>query len=83
VDDSDTFSGRVKSILSISGAGEEDKVLLRLYITFEVLRRLGFSEERVSQCIREGLGDGDGWVEGVEWVRLAYAAVLTLRCGFT
>ena len=60
--------GSLKSLPPVSGSADEDKALLRLYTTYQVLRSLGFSEDRVAQCIREGLGDGEGWAEGVEWV---------------
>lgn len=62
----------IKSLPSAVGA-EEDKVLLRLYITHQVLRQLGFSEQRAEQCIREGLRDGEGWSEAVEWVSSSLA----------
>jgi ATP-dependent RNA helicase DHX29 len=60
----------VKGLPRLSASADQDKVLLRLYTAHQVLVALGFPEDRVNQCIREGLGDGEGWVEGVEWVRL-------------
>jgi ATP-dependent RNA helicase DHX29 len=45
----------------------EEKVLAKLGITFGVLRRLGFSEERVEECLRSIHGvDLD---EAYDWVR--------------
>ena len=44
----------------------EEKALTRLAVTYGILRRLGFSEERVEQCIRAIPGvDLD---EAYEWV---------------
>ncbi|KAI0361784.1 P-loop containing nucleoside triphosphate hydrolase protein [Trametes cingulata] len=46
----------------------EDKALVRLAITYGVLRRLGFSESRVEECLRAIPGvDLD---EAVEWLHL-------------
>ncbi|RSH86900.1 uncharacterized protein EHS24_005178 [Apiotrichum porosum] len=58
----------VKGLEPSSSVVEEDKTLLRLFITRQVLLRIGFTEARVTQCILEGLEEGDGWSEGVEWV---------------
>jgi ATP-dependent RNA helicase DHX29 len=52
-----------------SSTNDSDKVLLRTYVTFQVLSRLGFSDPRIEECIVNGLGDGQGWAEGEEWVR--------------
>jgi ATP-dependent RNA helicase DHX29 len=44
----------------------EEKALTRLAVTYGILRRLGFSEERVEQCLRAIPGvDLD---EAYEWV---------------
>ena len=44
----------------------EDKAIVRLAITYGVLRRLGFSEARVEECLRAISGvDMD---EAFEWV---------------
>jgi hypothetical protein len=45
----------------------EEKVLSRLGITYGVLRRLGFSEERVEECLRAI--DGVELEEAFDWVR--------------
>ena len=44
----------------------EEKALMRLAVTYGILRRLGFSEERVEECLRAIPGvDLD---EAYEWV---------------
>jgi ATP-dependent RNA helicase DHX29 len=44
----------------------EEKALTRLAVTYGILRRLGFSEDRVEQCLRAIPGvDLD---EAYEWV---------------
>ena len=44
----------------------EEKVILRLAITYGVLRRLGFAESRVEECLR-AIGGVD-MDEAFEWV---------------
>ncbi len=56
----------------------KDKALLRLYITHGVLRKLGYSEQRVMTCLGAlngrlaVVGSEDkvtqGWEEALEWV---------------
>lgn len=58
----------MKAWAPAASSSDSDKVLLRTYVTFEVLSRLGFSDHRIEQCILQGLDDGEGWVEGEEWV---------------
>lgn len=68
------FSGEdstLKPWAPAASTSDSDKVLLRTYVTFQVLSRLGFSDPRIEECILQGLGDGQGWVEGEEWVRLS------------
>lgn len=56
------YSGPKKSLEE-----SEDKAIPRLGITYGVLRRLGFSEERVEECLRSIHGvDLD---EAYDWVR--------------
>lgn len=47
----------------------QDKALTRLGITYGVLRRLGFSESRVEECLRSiagiGLDEAYDWVRGI------------------
>lgn len=63
-------------------AADEDKSLLRLFVAYQVLSRLGFSSEHIDRCVLEGLGEGDGWAEGVEWVRCASCySILVLVAG--
>lgn len=50
----------------------EDKAIVRLAITYGVLRRLGFSEDRVEECLKAINGvDVD---EAFEWVRVKLPA---------
>jgi ATP-dependent RNA helicase DHX29 len=49
---------------------EQDKTLLRLFITYSVLAQLGFSEARITQCLLSGLEDNEGWEEASEWMWL-------------
>jgi ATP-dependent RNA helicase DHX29 len=49
------------------GEDNEEKVLSRLGITYGVLRRLGFTEERVEECIK-AIG-GVELEEAFDWVR--------------
>jgi hypothetical protein len=58
----------VKASGKPSTTAESDKGLLRLYVAFHVLSRLGFSEGRISQCLLEGLEEGGGWDEAIDWV---------------
>ena len=45
----------------------EEKAIARLGITYGVLRRLGFSEERVEECLRTI--NGVNLQEAFDWVR--------------
>lgn len=47
--------------------GTEEKALARLAITYGVLRRLGFQEDRVEECIRAI--NGVDLEEAADWVR--------------
>ncbi|WWD17179.1 hypothetical protein CI109_101617 [Kwoniella shandongensis] len=58
----------IETIPSAASPSENEKTLLRLFIAFHVLRKLGFSAERVEQCMLEGLKEGDGWEEALEWM---------------
>ncbi|KAK8864514.1 hypothetical protein IAR55_001764 [Kwoniella newhampshirensis] len=58
----------IRTIPSAASPSDMEKTLLRLFITFHVLQRLEFREERIEQCILEGLKDGDGWEEALEWM---------------
>ncbi len=59
---------RTKSLPPPSSASDTEKELLRLFIAFNVLGKLGFSEGRILQCLREGVGEGETWEEALEWV---------------
>jgi hypothetical protein len=58
----------MKSIGAASTPTEAEKVWLRYFIAWHVLGKLGFGEERIRQCLEEGVGDNEGWEEGLEWV---------------
>lgn len=64
------MEGPSSSILRASSTSEQDKTLLRLFITYSVLAQLGFSEARITQCIVSGLREGEGWEEALEWMWL-------------
>lgn len=49
----------------------EDKAIARLGITYGVLRRLGFTELRVEECLRAI--DGIELDEAYDWVRLDHS----------
>lgn len=68
----------IKGLDPGSTTADEDKSLLRLFVAYQVLSRLGFPREHIDRCVLEGLGEGDGWAEGVEWVR----CTLLLYLGF-
>lgn len=71
-----------KDWVPATSTSDNDKVLLRTYVTFHVLSCLGFSDQRIEECILQGLDDGQGWVEGEEWVRQAPRQRSHLhRCG--
>ncbi|WVQ72381.1 hypothetical protein IAR50_001933 [Cryptococcus sp. DSM 104548] len=49
---------------------ETEKGLLRFYIAYHVLLKLGFRKERIEQCFLQGLHEGEGWEEALEWLWL-------------
>nr|XP_019011047.1 DEAH box polypeptide 36 [Kwoniella pini CBS 10737]OCF49828.1 DEAH box polypeptide 36 [Kwoniella pini CBS 10737] len=57
-----------KSIPSSASGNDTEKSLLRFYITYHVLKKLGFRDERIEQCLIEGLGETDTWEEAMEWM---------------
>lgn len=57
----------------------EDKILLRLFIAYHVLRALVFSEARVGECILSGLKAGEGWEEALDWVGSPQRPTTTMR----
>ena len=67
--DNDFIMGNVTNNLAAKPIDEpEDKAIVRLAITYGVLRRLGFSEGRAEECLRAINGvDMD---DAFEWVRL-------------
>lgn len=48
----------------------EDKAIARLGVTYGILRRLGFSEERVEECLRAI--NGVDLEEAYDWVRSSF-----------
>lgn len=58
----------IKPLEAVPTSALEDRVLLRLYIVYQVLKTLGFSEKRIEECILTGLGAGEGFEEALEWV---------------
>lgn len=58
----------IRTIQPVASSSDTDKALLRLFVTYQVLQRLGFAEARIAECINRGLGEGDGWEEALEWV---------------
>lgn len=53
----------------------EEKVIAKMAITFGVLRRLGFSESRVEECLRS-IG-GIDLEEAYEWVRIILSSQMS------
>ncbi|WVR06931.1 hypothetical protein IAU60_003967 [Kwoniella sp. DSM 27419] len=52
---------------STAGA-DNDKTMLKLFVTYHVLQRLGFSEQRIEECILNAVGEGDSWEDALEWL---------------
>jgi hypothetical protein len=77
----DTFDSSpddsIKTLVVPGTTIEHEKALLRYFVTWHVLSRLGISEERIRQCLLYGMGENDGWEEALEWV--SYAALLRSR----
>ncbi|KAK4689978.1 ATP-dependent RNA helicase DHX29, partial [Tremellales sp. Uapishka_1] len=78
-----------QTVTASSTVVDEDRSLLRLYVAYHVLQKLGFSLARVEQCLLQGLGNGQGWEEGLEWVSAVQQIIGKVsklnnpRCGFT
>ncbi|ODN94181.1 DEAH box polypeptide 36 [Cryptococcus wingfieldii CBS 7118] len=53
-----------------ANAPETEKGLLRFFIAYHVLQRLGFRTARIEQCFLQGLKEGEGWEEALEWLWL-------------
>ncbi|OCF60762.1 DEAH box polypeptide 36 [Kwoniella mangroviensis CBS 10435] len=47
---------------------DTEKSLLRFYIIYHILKKLGFRDERIEQCLLEGLNENDSWEEALEWM---------------
>ena len=61
------------------GEDNEEKVLSRLGITYGVLRRLGFAEERVEECLRAITGVD--LEEAFDWVCDMIMILPSTHCG--
>lgn len=62
----------------ISGpALDEEKALTRAFVTYHVLAKLGFTDERIVECLK--ITDG-GWEEALEWVSDSNVGA-DCRCG--
>lgn len=72
-----------RSFFPAGSIGEMDKKYSRIFVAYHVLAQLGFTEERITQCISEGLKEGDGWEEALDWVSRSVHHLLISRCGFT
>jgi len=67
-----------ESPISISGpALDEEKALTRAFVTYHVLAKLGFTDERIVECLKTTDG---GWEEALEWVRDSNVSA-DCRCG--
>lgn len=74
---------QIKPLEFSSASAQEDKALLRLFVAYRVLRTLGFTENRIEECILHGLGPGDGWEEALDWVSDNNRAFADeSRCGY-
>ncbi|ORY32822.1 P-loop containing nucleoside triphosphate hydrolase protein [Naematelia encephala] len=60
---------------------DSDRILLRMFVAYHVLSQLGFTDERIVRCLEHGLGDGQGWEEGLEWMWLHLSEDECLRQG--
>ncbi|EAL23696.1 hypothetical protein CNBA3430 [Cryptococcus deneoformans B-3501A] len=49
---------------------DSDKGLLRYFVAYHVLQNLGFRQERIEQCLLQGIKEGEGWEEALEWMWL-------------
>jgi hypothetical protein len=46
----------------------EDQSILRVYVAYKVLLRLGFAVGRIEECLTQGIRETDGWEAAIEWV---------------
>ncbi|WVQ80786.1 hypothetical protein IAT38_002891 [Cryptococcus sp. DSM 104549] len=57
-----------RTIPATSSPSETEKGYLRFFVAYHVLQALGFRQERIEQCMLEGLKEGGGWEEALEWM---------------
>ena len=85
LDDDAVGEGQVvRSIKGTASPVDRDKALIRLFVTLQVLQRLGFSDERIEESVMKGVGDGEGWEKAIEWVgrrTCYYDSKLTVSSG--
>ena len=62
LDDAHTIATTVQPALS------EDQALLRLYVAYKVLLRLGFTVGRIEECLTRGIKETETWEAAIEWV---------------
>lgn len=78
------FLANVADNAPATATQDEDKILLRTFVSYNVLVRLGFAEARINQCLSGGLKAGGNWEDALEWVSyLTGATVDRDRCGYT
>lgn len=53
-----------------TSVSESEKGLLQYFVAYHVLQNLGFRQERIEQCLLQGIKEGEGWEEALEWVCL-------------
>jgi len=46
----------------------EDQALLRVYVAYKVLMRLGFTVGRIEECLTRGIKETETWEAAIEWV---------------
>ncbi|RXK37048.1 hypothetical protein M231_05636 [Tremella mesenterica] len=61
---------KTKTISAGSSQIESERILLRLFTTYRTLSALGFSDARIGQYLLEGMSEGEGWEEALQWMWL-------------
>ena len=46
----------------------EDQALVRVYVAYKVLMRLGFTVGRIEECLTRGIKETETWEAAIEWV---------------
>lgn len=63
VDESDSLA-----VANLVPSADRDKVLMRFYTIDRVLSSLGFSADRIAECLKALDGEAS-WEDALEWVR--------------